>query len=278
MLEVVKRKQDVVEGIYRQDSGLFLQTRKGLLRLKPLNPSIVRVTYTQRDAVAGTCGVGILEEQDWDGWEYEEQETKVLLHTEKLVLEVDKRTGSIRYLEKGGRLLLAEREENSRELEEFDSYKTVIDENTKVEEVETADGIKRVIREAGSVFDRKLYHTRLHLKWQESERLYGLGQAEEGLLNLRGSVQYLHQANLKIAIPFLVSSNGYGILLSTGSTAIFQDTQYGSYLYTEADEEMDYYFIAGESMDAIIKGYRLLTGKAVMLPRWAYGFIQAQER
>ena len=88
MLEVVKRKQDVVEGIYRQDSGLFLQTRKGLLRLKPLNPSIVRVTYTQRDAVAGTCGVGILEEQDWDGWEYEEQETKVLLHTEKLVLEI----------------------------------------------------------------------------------------------------------------------------------------------------------------------------------------------
>lgn len=278
MLEVVKRKQDVVERIYRQDGGLFLQTRRGLLRLKPRDPSIVRVTYTQRDAVAGTCGVGILEEQDWDGWEYEEQETKVLLNTQKLVLEVDKRTGSIRYLEKDGRLLLAEREENSRELEEFDSYKTVIDENTKVEEVETADGVKRVIREAGSVFDRKLYHTRLHLKWQESERLYGLGQAEEGLLNLRGSVQYLHQANLKIAIPFLVSSNGYGILLSTGSTAVFQDTQYGSYLYTEADEEMDYYFIAGESMDAIIKGYRLLTGKAVMLPRWAYGFIQSQER
>ena len=215
MLEVVKRKQDVVEGIYRQDSGLFLQTRKGLLRLKPLNPSIVRVTYTQRDAVAGTCGVGILEEKEWDGWTCEEQESRVVLYTEKLALEVDKRTGSIRYLERNGRLLLAEREEDSRELEEFDSYKTVIDENTKIEEVETADGVKRVIKEASMVFDKKLYHTRLHLKWQESERLYGLGQAEEGLLNLRGSVQYLHQANLKIAIPFLVSSNGYGCLLYT---------------------------------------------------------------
>ncbi len=170
----------------------------------------------------------------------------MVLYTEKLALEVDKRTGSIRYLERNGRLLLAEREEDSRELEEFDSYKTVIDENTKIEEVETADGVKRVIKEASMVFDKKLYHTRLHLKWQESERLYGLGQAEEGLLNLRGSVQYLHQANLKIAIPFLVSSNGYEILLSTGSTAIFQDTQYGSYLYTEADEEMDYYFLQGD--------------------------------
>lgn len=31
-------------------------------------------------------------------------------------------------------------------------------------------------------------------------------------------------------------------------------------------------------MDEIISGYRLLTGKAAMLPRWAYGFIQSQER
>lgn len=278
MLEVVKRKQDLVEKTYCRGGSLFLETQKGLLRLKPRNDSIVRISYTQKGEFTGNVGIGILEEKEWDGWTCEEQECRVVLYTEKLALEVDKRTGSIRYLERSGRLLLAEREEDSRELEEFDSYKTVIDENTKIEEVETADGVKRVIKEASMVFDKKLYHTRLHLKWQESERLYGLGQAEEGLLNLRGSVQYLHQANLKIAIPFLVSSNGYGILLSTGSTAIFQDTQYGSYLYTEADEEMDYYFIAGGSMDEIISGYRLLTGKAAMLPRWAYGFIQSQER
>lgn len=245
MLEVVKRKQDLVEKTYCRGGSLFLETQKGLLRLKPRNDSIVRISYTQKGEFTGNVGIGILEEKEWDGWTCEEQECRVVLYTEKLALEVDKRTGSIRYLERNGRLLLAEREEDSRELEEFDSYKTVIDENTKIEEVETADGVKRVIKEASMVFDKKLYHTRLHLKWQESERLYGLGQAEEGLLNLRGSVQYLHQANLKIAIPFLVSSNGYGILLSTGSTAIFQDTQYGSYLYTEADEEMDYYFIAG---------------------------------
>ena len=224
MLEVVKRKQDLVEKTYCRGGSLFLETQKGLLRLKPRNDSIVRISYTQKGEFTGNIGIGILEEKEWDGWTCEEQESRVVLYTEKLALEVDKRTGSIRYLERNGRLLLAEREEDSRELEEFDSYKTVIDENTKIEEVETADGVKRVIKEASMVFDKKLYHTRLHLKWQESERLYGLGQAEEGLLNLRGSVQYLHQANLKIAIPFLVSSNGYGILLSTGSTAIFQDT------------------------------------------------------
>ena len=30
-------------------------------------------------------------------------------------------------------------------------------------------------------------------------------------------------------------------------------------------------------MDEIIAGYRLLTGKAVMLPKWAFGYVQSKE-
>ena len=41
---------------------------------------------------------------------------------------------------------------------------------------------------------------------------------------------------------------------------------------------VDYYFIAGESQDDVIAGYRELTGKAVMLPKWAYGFWQSRQR
>jgi alpha-D-xyloside xylohydrolase len=40
----------------------------------------------------------------------------------------------------------------------------------------------------------------------------------------------------------------------------------------------DYYFIAGTSQEDVIAGYRELTGKAVMLPRWAYGFWQSRQR
>ena len=72
----------------------------------------------------------------------------------------------------------------------------------------------------------------MHFEWQQGEALYGLGQHEEGVLNLRGHQVYLHQANRKIAIPLLVSSLGYGILMNTSSTMIFSDTEYGSYLYT----------------------------------------------
>ena len=88
----------------------------------------------------------------------------------------------------------------------------------------------------------------------------------------------IHQANKKIAVPMLVSSLGYGILMDTYSPMIFSDTVYGSYLYTEADDEIDFYFVNGGSMEGVVKEYRFLTGKATMLPKWAFGYIQSQER
>ena len=90
MLEVVKRKQDLVEKTYRRDGSLFLETQKGLLRLKPRNDSIVRISYTQKGEFTGNIGIGILEEKEWDGWTCEEQESRVVLYTEKLALEVDR--------------------------------------------------------------------------------------------------------------------------------------------------------------------------------------------
>ncbi len=49
-------------------------------------------------------------------------------------------------------------------------------------------------------------------------------------------------------------------------------------LTSEAAEAIDYYFVYGETADDIISGYRLLTGKATLLPKWAYGFWQSRER
>ncbi|QIG80216.1 glycoside hydrolase family 31 protein [Stakelama tenebrarum] len=40
----------------------------------------------------------------------------------------------------------------------------------------------------------------------------------------------------------------------------------------------DYWFIPGGSIDGAIAGYRELTGKAEMLPKWAYGFWQSRQR
>ena len=41
---------------------------------------------------------------------------------------------------------------------------------------------------------------------------------------------------------------------------------------------MDYYFIAGQNLDEVISGYRTLTGKASLYPKWTLGFWQSRER
>lgn len=47
---------------------------------------------------------------------------------------------------------------------------------------------------------------------------------------------------------------------------------------SEAGQQVNYYFLYGQNADELISGYRFLTGKAVMLPSWAWGFWQSRER
>ena len=49
-------------------------------------------------------------------------------------------------------------------------------------------------------------------------------------------------------------------------------------IWAEMDRYMDYYLIAGSSMDEIVSGYRTLTGRAQVMPKWALGFWQSRER
>jgi alpha-D-xyloside xylohydrolase len=49
-------------------------------------------------------------------------------------------------------------------------------------------------------------------------------------------------------------------------------------LWSEMGDQIDYYFVRGDNMDGVISGYRTLTGKAQVMPKWAMGFWQSRER
>ena len=49
-------------------------------------------------------------------------------------------------------------------------------------------------------------------------------------------------------------------------------------IWSEMARDMDYYFIAGQNFDDVISGYRTLTGKASLYPKWVLGFWQSRER
>ncbi|MBP8098784.1 MAG: DUF5110 domain-containing protein, partial [Arenimonas sp.] len=49
-------------------------------------------------------------------------------------------------------------------------------------------------------------------------------------------------------------------------------------IWSEAGQMIDYYVVAGGDGDGVLAGYRQLTGKATVLPKWSYGFWQSRER
>lgn len=48
--------------------------------------------------------------------------------------------------------------------------------------------------------------------------------------------------------------------------------------WSEMGKELNYYFIRGNNPDQVISGYRTVTGKAQVMPKWAMGFWQSRER
>ncbi len=52
----------------------------------------------------------------------------------------------------------------------------------------------------------------------------------------------------------------------------------GIRFWSEFEPQADFYFIAGNDFDGVIRGYRTLTGKAPVMPKWVMGFWQSRER
>ena len=48
--------------------------------------------------------------------------------------------------------------------------------------------------------------------------------------------------------------------------------------WSEFEPQADFYFMTGASYDDVIRGYRTLTGKAPVMPKWVMGFWQSRER
>ena len=73
-----------------------------------------------------------------------------------------------------------------------------------------------------------------------------------------------------------IPQDGYIALLHNDP---MPDAERHSLTFTsDVGRAVDYYFVAGASQDEVISGYRHLTGKAVLLPKWAYGFWQSRQR
>jgi alpha-D-xyloside xylohydrolase len=111
------------------------------------------------------------------------------------------------------------------------------------------------------------------------EAIYGFGFNGEDKSNRRGKELLLVQTNVGIIIPVMMSSRRYGVMWDSYSQMRFKDDAGGASLWAEsAPGGVDYYFMAGETPDAVVGAYRALTGQAPMYPKQAFGLFMSKER
>jgi alpha-D-xyloside xylohydrolase len=115
-------------------------------------------------------------------------------------------------------------------------------------------------------------------KIPEGVSLYGLGQYTDSVMDRRGSTVEMVQGNTQVVVPFLLTSAGWGLLWDQPGPGKFQDDAEGTRFSTFSGRALDYTICLGTNMDEAIAGYRHLTGRAALLPRWAFGYWQSKER
>lgn len=148
----------------------------------------------------------------------------------------------------------------------------------EIETIRTVDGERSFVKNADTVKVGDSYQAQISLEITDDEAIYGLGQHEDGIYNYRNCKEYLYHNNMKIPMPVFLSSNGYGVLFDASCMMTYEESDNIIKLNFDAADKIDMYVMAGDNFDELIAAIRSLTGHNVMLPRWAYGYIQSKER
>lgn len=142
----------------------------------------------------------------------------------------------------------------------------------------TANGEVVVFDEEGTRLVKTSRSAELTFACSVGEILTGLGQHEDGIFDYACREERLYQHNMKIAVPFLLSSAGWGLLIEAGC-AMRYCGKGDSFVFTlDAAEEVSYVVIRAKDCAEVLKTLLSLVGKPTLLPKWAFGYIQSKER
>ena len=230
-----------------QEDGLELQTHDGaLLRLSFLAPDVLRI-QAGADGELSDEGSGKAEIVLGDAFagvsvkpEVTERDSRLELSTSAMTLVVEREPLRLELRRADGRVLW--RELKPLELSEHGTIQT--------------------------------------LSSHKDERFFGGGQ-QNGTFQFKGRLMEIsysggwEEGDRPSPAPFYMSDRGYGILRNTWKDGVY-DFRSDGYLTTRHDEHrFDAYVMVGDSIHEVLDLYTRLTGRAGLLPRWAFGYGDA---
>ncbi len=110
------------------------------------------------------------------------------------------------------------------------------------------------------------------------EKLYGMGQYQQEIMNLKGCNLELAHRNSQASVPFYVSSLGYGFLWNNPAVGEVHFGLNTTQWEAMATRQLDYWITAGDTPAQIVEAYAGATGKAPMMPEFGLGFWQCKLR
>ena len=211
-----------IRDIKRTEKDLDLISRQGILRLTPESEDVIRVRFVSREVPTSGPGAWNFLPDKSVPWTARAGRSLVELSTAKITVQIDKRSGALRFLSRDGRRLLTEKTALPRQVE----------------------GGKRV-------------RTWEYFDWQKEEKLSAKGILAEDLERMEHKARYISFGGKRLRMPLLVSKYGYGLGIAAEETVLCCNIpMYGTYLYTEGPGQIDYYFIYGEDYSRILELYQ----------------------
>jgi alpha-D-xyloside xylohydrolase len=241
--------QALGQAVEQVDGGLRFPVEAGTMRVMFCGDALARVTVAPTDTLSERPSMTVTGCDDAaDGVRTLRRGDSLIVETDSASITVDRRSGALTVQSASGKRLV-------------EALAPRADDFTPVD-----------------VTDGPAWQVRQRFALTPDEGIYGLGQYQDGVLNWRGEDVLMAQANTMAAIPFMLSTRGYGILWDQTSGSRFHDQDGTTWLQADVADQIDYYVATGEEPKDAVAGYRRLTGKAPMFAKWAYGYWQSTER
>ncbi len=113
---------------------------------------------------------------------------------------------------------------------------------------------------------------------REGEHIYGMGQYQEEMLDMKGATLELAHRNSQASVPFYISSLGYGFLWHNPAVGEVSFGKNRTTWRAESAKQMDYLVVAGDTPRDISRAYARATGFVPEMPEYGLGFWQCKLR